>query len=166
MLQDLENIEWTSLPDQPEKHILLKMNRFKERKGGEKAWVIRNEMQETMTTFCSVFRNKPGLSKSLEVIDLLILRYEKIIIDNVSNSFNTDLMEVIELESMLNLAKVILMSAITRKESRGAHFREDYPERDDEHWLRHTLIQKTENGERIFYKPVRISRFEPKPRTY
>ena len=82
------------------------------------------------------------------------------------SSFNTDLMEAIELESLLNLAKGILMSAINREESRGAHFREDYPERDDEHWLRHTLIQKTENGERIFYKPVRISRFEPKPRTY
>ncbi|MCK5724131.1 MAG: succinate dehydrogenase/fumarate reductase flavoprotein subunit, partial [Gammaproteobacteria bacterium] len=80
--------------------------------------------------------------------------------------FNTDLLEALELESLLGLADVILASAIARKESRGAHFREDYPIRDDKNWLKHTLAQKTDNGPRLFYKPVTITKFEPKPRVY
>jgi succinate dehydrogenase / fumarate reductase flavoprotein subunit len=70
------------------------------------------------------------------------------------------------LESLLTLAHTILVSALAREESRGAHFREDFPERDDENWLKHTLVRETQAGPRLSYKPVTITRFEPKPRVY
>ncbi|WP_096895957.1 FAD-binding protein [Candidatus Scalindua japonica] len=96
ILKDLVNIEWTPLPNKPKDHTLSKINCLKERTSGEKTWNIRNEMQETMTSFCSVFRNKEGLSKSLETIDSLIARYENIKIDDATNAFNTDL--IVDLE--------------------------------------------------------------------
>ena len=87
-------------------------------------------------------------------------------IDNPGLRFNTELMEALELESLLGLAEAILLSAMAREESRGAHSREDFPQRDDQNWLKHTLIQKAEDGSRLFYKPVTITKFEPKPRVY
>ena len=87
-------------------------------------------------------------------------------VDNKGSAFNMDLIEAIELESLLGLGETLLLSALNRQESRGAHFREDFPERDDKNWLKHTLIRKTEQGAEIFYKPVSITRFEPKARTY
>ena len=82
------------------------------------------------------------------------------------NRFNTELLEAIELGYLLDLAEVTAESALARQESRGAHSREDYPERDDEKWLKHTLAYRTEHGVELKYKPVTITRFEPKPRTY
>ena len=70
------------------------------------------------------------------------------------------------MESLLGLAEAIVVSALARQESRGAHSREDYTDRDDHNWLKHTLIQKTEKGPRIFFSPVTITRFQPKARTY
>lgn len=166
IVQELKDIAWTPLPDQPDNNTLEKIKHLKKRQHGEKTWVLRNEMQETMTTYCSVFRQKKDLEKALSVIHSLMKRYEKVIIDDRRLSFNTDLMEAIELESLLNLSYVILVSAIAREESRGAHFREDYPERDDRSWLKHTLIRKTGGGYSLFYKPVTITRIEPKPRVY
>jgi succinate dehydrogenase / fumarate reductase, flavoprotein subunit len=139
---------------------------IKSRKKGEKAWAPREKMQELMTEACSVFRSGDGLAKALEAIGELKETYENIAIDDPGLRFNTDLLEALELGSLLHLAEAILVSAKAREESRGAHFREDFPERDDEKWLKHTLVQKTEKGPRLFYKPVRITRFEPKPRVY
>jgi succinate dehydrogenase / fumarate reductase flavoprotein subunit len=93
-------------------------------------------------------------------------RYEELMVEDRGLRFNTDVLEALEVESLLTLAETILLSAIARTESRGAHFREDFPERDDESWLKHSLIRKTDEGTRIFYKPVSIRRFEPKPRVY
>ena len=87
-------------------------------------------------------------------------------IDNKAENYNTDLTDAIELESLIGIAEAILQSAQARTESRGAHFREDYPERNDTDWLKHTLIRKTDSGPEISYKPVTITRFQPKPRTY
>lgn len=166
IIQELEGLAWVPLPDQPDKGTLTKIDRLKKRQYGEKAGVLRNEMQETMTAYCSVFRQKKDLNKALDILKSLMERYESVVIDNRGFRFNTDLMDALELESLLNLSYIILVSAMTREESRGAHFREDYPERDDQDWLKHTLIQKTEDGHRLFYKPVTITRFEPKPRVY
>ena len=166
IVQELEGLAWVPLPDQPDKGTLTKIDHLKKRQNGEKAGVLRNEIQETMTAYCSVFRNKKDLNKALATIKSLMERYEGVVIDNRGLRFNTDLMEALELESLLNLSNIILVSAMAREESRGAHFREDYPERDDQNWLKHTLIQKTEDDHRLFYKPVTITRFEPKPRVY
>lgn len=166
IVQELKDIDWIPLPDQSDKNTFEKFKHLKKRQDGEKSWVLRNEMQETMTAYCSVFRQKKNLEKALSIIQSLIERYGKVIIDDQRPSFNTDLMEAIELESLLNLSYVILISAIAREESRGAHFREDYPERDDRSWLKHTLLQKKGDGHRLFYKPVKITQIEPKPRVY
>ena len=166
MVQNLQDLSWSQLPDRPEEKTIARIDRLKKMGSGEKAGVLRIEMQNVMMEHCSVFRQEEGISKVLSVIKSLKDRYEGVAIDNRERRFNTDLLEALELESLLGLADVILASAIARKESRGAHFREDYPIRDDQNWLKHTLAQRTDNGPRLFYKPVTITKFEPKPRVY
>ena len=166
MVQNLQDLSWGQLPDRPEEKTMARIDRLKKMGSGEKAGVLRIEMQNVMMEHCSVFRQEEGLSRAREGIKLLIDRYREVTIDNRGGRFNTDLLEALELESLLGLADVILASAIARKESRGAHFREDYPIRDDQNWLKHTLAQRTDNGPRLFYKPVTITKFEPKPRVY
>ena len=119
-----------------------------------------------MTTECSVFRREHTLDKALQAIKALENRYRNISIDNLGNRYNTDLIEALELGHMLALAETVVASALARTESRGAHWREDFPERNDENWLKHTQIRKTDSGISITYKPVTITRFEPKPRAY
>jgi len=166
MLKDLSDLPWTALPNHPEDRSVQRLEHLKHKKIGERPWVLRNEMQKVMTESCSVFRHKESLDRALEVIQDLIRRYENVTIDDKGHRFNTDLLEACELESLLTLAHTMLVSAVARKESRGAHFREDHPERDDKNWLKHTLVRKTQTGPRLSYKPVTITRFEPKPRVY
>ena len=166
LLQDLEDIAWSPMPKNPEGDVLRKILRLKSERGGEKAWVIRKEMQEVMMEHCSVFRTRQGLEKALKTVQELIQRYEGVGIDNRGRRFNTELLEAIELESLLGLAQAILISAMAREESRGAHYREDFPERNDDIWLKHTLVRKTDEGPRLSYKPVSIINFVPKPRVY
>jgi len=166
IVENLPEISWTALPDQPEQGVLEAIDGLKRGKGREKTWQIRKEMQETMTESCSVFRHREGLTRGLTKIRELLERYEEVRIRNHGQRFNTDLLEALELSSLLHLAHVILVSSLNREESRGAHFREDYPERDDRNRLKHTLVQKGDRMPRVFYKPVRITRFEPEPRTY
>jgi succinate dehydrogenase / fumarate reductase flavoprotein subunit len=166
LVQDLQDLPWVPLQDHPEERTLARIEHLKARKTGEKAGVLRAAMQDVMMKYCSVFRQEEDLSRAREGIKSLTDRYREVTIDNRGSRFNTDLLEALELESLLGLADVILASAIARKESRGAHFREDYPVRDDQNWLKHTLAQRTDNGPRLFHKPVTITRFEPKPRVY
>jgi succinate dehydrogenase / fumarate reductase flavoprotein subunit len=123
-------------------------------------------MQEIMTQYCSIFRDKKGLEKALATIRDLMERYGKVGVEDRGRRFNTDLLDTLELRSLLHLAEIILVSAMAREESRGAHFREDFPDRDDENWLKHTLVRKSDDGPHLFYRPVTITRFEPKPRVY
>ncbi len=87
-------------------------------------------------------------------------------VDDQGRIFNTDVLEAWELGCLLDLAQVTAVSALERKESRGAHAREDYPKRDDKKWMRHTLAKLTPKGVKLSYKPVTITRFEPKERVY
>jgi succinate dehydrogenase / fumarate reductase flavoprotein subunit len=166
MVQDLQDLPWTQLHARPEEKIVKKIQTLKERKTGERAGLLRSQMQEAMTAYCSVYRQKDGLSKAITIIQSIMDRYEQVTIDNLGLRFNTELLEALELESLLGLAEAILVSALAREESRGAHSREDFPQRDDQNWLKHTLIQKADEGIRLFYKPVTITKFEPKPRVY
>ncbi len=164
--RDLEQMDWTSLPSKPEMRVAEAIENLKTKSGREKAYSLRNAMQQLMTESCSVFRNEKDLKTALSTLRDLKVRYRSVTIDNRGNGFNSDLLEAIELEYLLGLAETILVSALARQESRGAHFREDYPERDDANWLKHTLIRQTDSGPEISYKPVTITRFEPKVRTY
>ena len=166
ILEELPHLERISLHESASERSVSRVQAIKGRKKGEKTWVVRAKMQELMTDACSVFRSADRLEKALEVIGELKEKYENIAVDNHGLRFNTDLLEALELGSLLHLAEAIMVSAGARKESRGAHFREDFQDRNDEKWLKHTMVQMTEQGRRIFYKPVTITRFEPKPRVY
>ena len=114
----------------------------------------------------SVFREAKGLTAMREKLRELCARYRQVRVEDQSACYNTELLEVIELGSLLDLAEVLVESALVRKESRGAHFREDFPKRDDPNWLKHTLAYKCKKGIEFGYKPVTITKFEPKERKY
>ncbi len=166
ILEELKTLSWMEPPANPEGETLEKIARIKANKTGERAVHIRQTLQELMMTDCGVFRVEAGLRQALEGIRALEERARNITIDNKGKRYNTDLMDAIELLHMLPLAEAIVAGALARTESRGAHSRVDYPERTDEQWLKHTLAQKTDSGISITYKPVVITRFEPKPRAY
>jgi succinate dehydrogenase / fumarate reductase flavoprotein subunit len=115
---------------------------------------------------CSVFRDAKGLQQALDKIHELEKRYVDIKIKHRRSTFNYELEEALELGNMLKTAEAIVFSALQREESRGAHFREDFPKRNDEAWLKHTLVFRTPQGLQISYKPVTITKFKPKERKY
>jgi succinate dehydrogenase / fumarate reductase flavoprotein subunit len=133
----------------------------------ERVQVIKEELQQTMMEQCSVFRDQPGLEKACAKVDELQERFKSISLACKNRHFNLELIDALECRHLLNCASVILQSALYRKESRGAHYREDFPERNDEEFLHHTLACKTDKKElSITQKPVSITRFKPAPRTY
>lgn len=135
-------------------------------KGGERVGEIRGEMQRVMSENCSVFREKTALMKSLEDLRSLKVRFNKITLNAKGRSLNYELEDAFELGNMLNIAEAIAFSALTREESRGAHYRVDFPERDDATWLKHSLVFKKAGGFEVRFKPVTITRFQPKARSY
>jgi succinate dehydrogenase / fumarate reductase flavoprotein subunit len=134
--------------------------------GKERIGDIMAQMQEVMMDRVSVFREKSGLSEALEKIRGLKQRYTQISLQDKGSCFNRELLDAVELGHMLDLAEVMALGALYRKESRGAHFREDFPDRNDERFLVHTLVRHTDDGPQIFEKPVTITRFQPKERKY
>jgi succinate dehydrogenase / fumarate reductase flavoprotein subunit len=134
--------------------------------GKEKIGAIMNSMQEVMMDNVSVFRMEAPMTEALEKIKELKERYQMIALKDKGSCFNRDLLEALELGHMLDLAEVITMGALHRRESRGAHSREDFPERDDKTYLVHTLVRYSDKGPQIFEKPVTITRFQPKERKY
>jgi succinate dehydrogenase / fumarate reductase flavoprotein subunit len=119
-----------------------------------------------MTEEGSVFRNEEGMKRGVEGIRSLKERYQNIGINDKRKAFNFELMEAIELGHQLDLSEVILFSALHRRESRGAHYREDFPGRADRYFLKHTLVFQTPKGPEVRYKPVKITRFQPEARVY
>jgi succinate dehydrogenase / fumarate reductase flavoprotein subunit len=149
-----------------EKAAAAKISALMKARGKEKIGDIMSSMQEVMMEKVSVFRMKSPITEALEKIKELKDRYQMIALQDKGNCFNRDLLDALELGHMLDLAEVIAMGALHRKESRGAHSREDYPERNDETYLVHTLVRLTDKGPQIFEKPVTITRFQPKERKY
>ena len=128
---------------------------------------IRAELQESMMENVSVFRQKDTLKKTRDKIKRLKKRYQNLSIQDKGHCFNRDLLDAIELGHLLDLAEVITRGALYREESRGAHFREDFPNRDDINFLVHTLTRYDKvKGPQILTKPVAVTRFEPKERKY
>jgi len=144
------------------------------RKGKRKERVshLRRELQDTMQDHASVFRTQEFLAKQVDILRDLQERYEGVGVEDEGHKFNTELLEAIELGFLLDNAEQLVHAALNRQESRGAHSREDFKERDDATWLKHTLIYKAPDGGpdgdgvRIDYKPVTLGKYEPKPRTY
>jgi succinate dehydrogenase / fumarate reductase flavoprotein subunit len=134
--------------------------------GGESVAVIRRELQDVMMDNVGVYRDAKLLAEALTKVRELKSRHERVSITDCSHVFNTELLEANEMGYLLDLAEITVVGALARKESRGAHSREDFPERDDKKWLKHTLAYEGKDGPTLRYKPVSITRFEPKPRTY
>ncbi len=139
---------------------------FKEREEGHRAAEIRERMQQIMFEKVSVFRTEELLQEAREELAELSEMADRIVIDDKGDAFNLDLTEAWETKGMIELARVITECAHNRTESRGAHSREDYPERDDDEWLKHTFAFLRGDDVEIRYMPVSITRFEPKERTY
>ncbi|MBX5476090.1 MAG: FAD-binding protein [Clostridia bacterium] len=133
---------------------------------GEKAAALRLEMGQTMTRNVGVFRTEEQLLVAQAKIQELKQRYQRVSVGDKGRVFNTNLQFVLELENMLDLAEVVVASALFRKESRGAHTRLDYPNRDDANWLKHTVATYTAAGPRLDTRPVTITRWEPQERKY
>ena len=133
---------------------------------GERVSEIRASMQEIMMDEVSVIREAVGMNKAKDKIAELKNANSYTSIDDKGRTFNTDLMEALELGYMLDCAEAIVTGAIAREESRGAHFRTDFETRDDLNWLAHTLLRKTSGGLELTKKPVTITRFQPKERKY
>jgi succinate dehydrogenase / fumarate reductase flavoprotein subunit len=134
--------------------------------GEELCFRLRDELKVLMTEQVGIFRKESDLRFAKEKIINLKQRAKRVGIKQKSLAFNYELIQYLELEGMIHVGEVIVEGALSRNESRGSHFRLDYPERDDERWLRHTLAYKTSEGPRLEYKEVAITSYPPKERTY
>ena len=166
MEDGIKGFEIPSISTHSLKKVEEKIKRLLDHQGKEKIDPIKQGMQRVMRDYGSVFRNEEGLKKGIEEIRILKERYKDIEIVDKGKHFNFELMEAIELGHQLELSEVILFSALHRRESRGAHFREDFPMRADRYYLKHTLIYPTAKGPGVRYKPVKITRFQPEARVY
>ncbi len=145
----------------------IEMDYLDKKSGDEKIGAIREEMQLSMDSGAGVFRTREGLEKLTKQLGNLRDRFGRIKIEDSSRTFNTELMSVLELDYMLEVAEVITYSALAREESRGAHARRDFPERDDEKFLKHTIAFRTDEiSPRLEYRDVRITNFKPQARVY
>ncbi len=155
------------LPEGAADEIMAAFERLRQHHGTVKAHDIRERMQKTMTANVGVFRTDALLTTALAELRELQTLYQDLQIDDKGQRFNTDLLEAWELGCLLDLAEVTTISALARRESRGGHARDDYPERDDDGWLQHTLCAKADDGAHLLtYKPVTLGRYEPKKRVY
>jgi succinate dehydrogenase/fumarate reductase flavoprotein subunit len=127
---------------------------------------VRLEMGRTMNEKVQVFRTEEQLKSGLDDIKALKKRYANVGVESKGKVFNTDLLFYIELGYMLDAAEMVCASAIERKESRGAHYRTDYPKRDDENWLHHIVCTYADSGPQLSKAPVTITRWTPEERKY
>ncbi|HER43149.1 MAG TPA: FAD-binding protein, partial [Candidatus Eisenbacteria bacterium] len=158
--------EFPDLPANAARSAIAEVERLLSSDGTERVSEIREELQCWMTDECGIFRTADKLKDMLKRLKELEKRFENVRIDDRSKKFNYDLLEAIELGHMFDFVELIVAGALNREESRGAHSRTDFPKRNDEKWLRHTLAWKKGDQVRFDYKPVVITRFQPKERTY
>ena len=167
MVHYIQEAEFSRMTGEPDAFIRGEIDRLQNGGGKEKVVDLRITMQKVMMVECGVYRTKESLIKARDTILELRQQYEKVGVADKGACFNTELVEAIELGFLLDSAWTIAESALLRPESRGAHSREDFPERDDENWLKHTFIHYVEEGKVKFdFKPVTITKFKPKPRVY
>lgn len=130
--------------------------------GPERAWQVRDELGKVMSLNLGIFRTKPSMSDAVGRVRELKERAAFVLLQDRGKIFNTDLIQALELQSLLEVAETIAIGALAREESRGAHYRADFPTRDDVAWLKHTLAHRTADGPALSYAPVTITRFQPK----
>ncbi|GGF13517.1 succinate dehydrogenase flavoprotein subunit [Subtercola lobariae] len=166
--------EYVPLPDDPAKPIRDLVEMLRASNGTERMSAMRKELQDSMDRNAQVYRTETSLIEVTKVIADLRERYKNVMVQDKGKRFNTDLLEAIELGFLLDLAEVLVYSALYRKESRGGHFREDFPKRDDENYMVHTMAyltgdaHSTDAGDHIKLetKPVVVTRYQPMERKY
>jgi succinate dehydrogenase / fumarate reductase flavoprotein subunit len=170
IIEDLKkNQHHKDLPSDVADKSLARLSRLESQKDGESVAQVSNAMRKTMQTHCGVFRFPDMLQKGVAEMSSIAERASRTSIGDKSRVFNTARVEALELDNLVEVAMATIVSAEARTESRGAHARDDFPERDDDKWLKHTLYFR--EGRRLDYKPVRlkpltVESFVPKARTY
>ena len=163
--------DFVPLPEDPQVTTIALVEGLRSGTGSERVASIRKDMQQTMDLNAQVYRTEATLKQALTDIWELRRRYRNISVQDKGARYNTDLLEAIELGFLLELSEVTIVSALERKESRGGHAREDYPNRDDVNYMRHTMAYRIpgagdETAVRVDYKPVVITRYQPMERKY
>ena len=182
--------DFVGLPDDPAGPVVAELEAIRTRVDGERVADIRNDLQETMDANAQVFRTAESLAQALADIRALRARYAAVGVQDKSRTFNTDLLEAVELGFLLDVAETVVVGAINRRESRGGHFREDFPTRDDDGYMRHTLAYRRPlsvapadtdgDAAGLFHsvtafddyqlvlgsKPVTVTRYQPMERKY
>lgn len=166
-----QKAEYVELPEDPARLVIDQVEGLRTATGTERVATLRKELQETMDANVMVFRTEQTIKTAVEKIAELRERYKNVSIQDKGKRFNTDLLEAIELGNLLDLAEVMATSALARKESRGGHYREDYPNRDDVNFMRHTMAYREVGDDgtesiRLDYKPVVQTRYQPMERKY
>ncbi|MDN5811427.1 MAG: succinate dehydrogenase flavoprotein subunit [Arthrobacter sp.] len=165
--------DWVDLPENATASTEAMLDVVRNAGGTERIAAIRKDLQETMDTNMQVFRSKDTIMKAMADIKSFRERYANISIQDKGKRFNLDLLEAVELGFLLDLAEVMSVSALHRHESRGGHFREDFPDRDDENFMKHSMVYKDDTaqmegieGIRFDTKPVIFTRYQPMERKY
>ncbi len=163
--------DFVELPQTPESQVVEQVERMRDSTGTERVTELRKALQDTMDRNVMVFRTEQTLKEAVETIAELRARYKNVSVQDKGKRFNTDLLEAIELGNLLDLAEVTAVSALARKESRGGHYREDHPNRDDVNFMRHTMAYREVGDDgtesiRLDYKPVVQTRYQPMERKY
>ncbi|MXM67227.1 succinate dehydrogenase flavoprotein subunit [Streptomyces sp. HUCO-GS316] len=166
-----QKADFVDLPENPAQFVIDQVEQLRTSTGTERVATLRKELQETMDANVMVFRTEQTIKTAVEKIAELRARYKNVAIQDKGKRFNTDLLEAIELGNLLELAEVMAVSALARKESRGGHYREDYPNRDDVNFMRHTMAYREVGDDgtesvRLDYKPVVQTRYQPMERKY
>ncbi|MBI4728340.1 MAG: succinate dehydrogenase flavoprotein subunit [Acidobacteria bacterium] len=167
MVEDARRLDFAPMPEEPERDAKAILARLAEGPEPHAVPEIRAELQHSMDENASVFRTDELLREQENALGLLRERYaERAGVQDRSRAFNTDLMEAFELGCLLDLAETLVAAARARTESRGGHYRGDFPKRNDKRWLKHSLAWKSGDAVRLGYKPVRLGRYKPVERKY
>jgi succinate dehydrogenase / fumarate reductase flavoprotein subunit len=157
---------YIDLPKEPEAFALQQLESIKNGSGKELMVDLAAEMKSVMMEHVGVFREEGGMQQAVDKMKEIKDRFKEVKVLDLGTRYNTNLIEAWELSNLIDIAHVTAVSALARKESRGAHSREDYPKRDDKNWLKHTLAWMENGNVRLAYKPVQITKYQPKERKY
>jgi len=166
-VEHARSVRHAELPADPAADVAAQLERVRSATTGEAGVHMRVELQNSMNANATVFRSGETLTAQLDVLRDLQRRYRTVTVDDKGTTYNTDLLEVIELGHLLDLAETLVVGALNRTESRGAHYRDDYSKRDDGNFLKHTMVRRgADGGIDIDYRPVTLGRYEPMERKY
>lgn len=158
--------DFEKLPEDAEAASRSEFEALRKGSGRENVYDLSHEMKKVMFADVGIYRNEKDMQAALEKIRELKKRFQDVNVSDAGKIFNTELLNAWEFGNLLDIAEVVALSALNRKESRGGHSREDFPERDDKNWLKHTLVWNKNGRLEIDYKPVVITKYQPKARVY